>query len=169
MKICPHCGARMEESDAMFCTECASPLTEEKSRFGKRCPSCGAVADDPDATFCVQCAQPLSGEKKKSALPFVIAGAVLLAVALAAVLVFFLVRESEDSAGSEKNNGDQREEAVNVSTDTDSYEESDSQAGNTPPAEESESVAETDEEAQRRIVLAHFTAFFSCDEESFMS
>ena len=55
--ICPACGHREEESDALFCGRCGTALA---------CPSCGQPSRDAEASFCGRCGASLRpGESKR--------------------------------------------------------------------------------------------------------
>ncbi len=76
---CPECGA---EASGRFCNSCGAPLV------GRPCPHCGADVK-AGVRFCQDCGRALDGPAaRRAALPWVIAGATL--AALAAVLVYRL-------------------------------------------------------------------------------
>jgi predicted nucleic acid-binding Zn ribbon protein len=80
-KQCPNCG-HTNPSAAAFCVECGQPLPA-----GRPCPSCGFTGNPEGATFCVQCGAALH-ERKRALSPFLLAGGIILILAVTAVVLW---------------------------------------------------------------------------------
>ncbi len=66
-KICPKCGADMNEN-AKFCSKCGAKY-EVKDEASNKCQKCGRLLDE-QMLFCPNCGFPVGDKRKTSNVSF---------------------------------------------------------------------------------------------------